>query len=193
VSRESGTRLLDASSVGPEDIDSFGIIADRPGVGWKDSNRTLLSYAGGDTVGEATKWYHSHTLVNIGDPVAHVTQGRAGTEVDGIDRSVGSALAVGRRANIQEYFHKDMNHDGAEDIIVQYSDGYIELLLNLGGKFRSRGYIAHLPRAGIRPIAFADFQNDGYADIISVDHSGSLSLISNEDRRFSLSVLQIEG
>lgn len=36
----------------------------------------LLSYAAGDTVGEATKWFHTYTFVNLGDPVAHVDHGR---------------------------------------------------------------------------------------------------------------------
>ena len=32
----------------------------------------LLAYAGGDTVGEATKFFHTYTLINLGDPVTHV-------------------------------------------------------------------------------------------------------------------------
>ena len=193
VNRNSGSRTVDSTTIGPNGVDSFGAIADIPGVGWKDSNRTLLSYAAGDTVGEATRWSHTFTLINMGDPVAHVTQDRIGTHTDGVDRTVGTQIAQGRNAHIQEYFHKDMNNDGIEDMLVQYSDGYIELLLNLKGKFRSRGFVAHLPRLGNKPIQFADFQNDGYADIVSVDHSGSLSVISNQDRRFAPSILTIES
>lgn len=53
----------------------------------------LLAYAAGDTVGEATKFFHTYTLVNLGDPVAHIDHGRPGTEIDGIDRTVGSIIA----------------------------------------------------------------------------------------------------
>lgn len=41
--------------------------------------------------------------------------------------------------------HRDMNHDGYEDIVVVYSDGFLELILNTGGKFRKRQKIAYLP------------------------------------------------
>ncbi len=32
----------------------------------------MLSFAGGDTVGEATKWQSTYLMINLGDPVAHV-------------------------------------------------------------------------------------------------------------------------
>jgi hypothetical protein len=192
VSRDGGAQAIDTTTTGPDDISSFGEIQDVAGVGWQDSNRTLLSYSAGDTVGESTKWFHTYTLINIGDPVAHVTQGRVGTQVDGMDRTVGTQITDGRHASIVDYFHKDMNHDGVNDLLVQYSDGYIELFLNLGGKFRSRGYIAYLPHIGNQGIQFADFQHDGYADIVTVDQSGSLSLISNQDRRFTNTALTIQ-
>jgi hypothetical protein len=43
-----------------------------PGVGWQGNNRMLLSYAAGDTVGEASRWFHTYTMVNLGDPITHV-------------------------------------------------------------------------------------------------------------------------
>ncbi len=66
----------------------------------------------------------------MGDPVAHIDHGRAGTEIDGIDRSIGSILARGTRSGIADYAHRDMDADGIADLIVIYQDGYIELLLN---------------------------------------------------------------
>lgn len=37
--------LYDEVKNGPIDIDSIGMTVNTPGIGWKDNNRTLLSYA----------------------------------------------------------------------------------------------------------------------------------------------------
>lgn len=102
----------------------------------------------------------------MGDPVAHIDHGRPGTETDGIDRSIGSIVARGTRSGIAKYAHRDMDADGIEDLIVIYQDGYIELLLNRGGKFRSRGMIAYNRDIDPQHISFADFTHDGYSDIV---------------------------
>ena len=98
----------------------------------------LLAYAGGDSVGETTKFFHTYSLVNLGDPVTHVDHGRPGTEKEGIDRTIGSMIARGTRSGIADVFHRDMDADGILDLIVLYQDGYMELFLNHGNKFRSR-------------------------------------------------------
>lgn len=51
--------------IGPNFIDSLGSITDTSGVGWHDKNRMMLSYSAGDTVGEATKWFQTYTMVNL--------------------------------------------------------------------------------------------------------------------------------
>lgn len=77
-------------------------------------------------------------MVNLGDPVTHVEHNRAGTEIEGIDRALGSLVARGNHAGIAKVFHKDMDNDQNVDLVVLYQDGYMELLLNRGGKFRSK-------------------------------------------------------
>lgn len=59
-----------------------------------------------------------------------------------------------------------MNADGNTDLIVLYQDGFVELFLNLGGKFRSRGTIAYNKDIGTSQLEFADFTHDGFADIL---------------------------
>ena len=48
--KNQATPDLDENMIGPHSTDSLGAITDTPGVGWHDKNRTLLSYAAGDTV-----------------------------------------------------------------------------------------------------------------------------------------------
>ena len=130
VTRPTQTRELDETKNGPENTDPIGFLEEIPGVGWADRNTMILSYAGGDTVGEASKFFHTYTLINMGDPVAHVDHGRPSTEIDGIDRSIGSIVARGTRSGLSDFFHRDMDADGLEDLLVVYDDGYIELFLN---------------------------------------------------------------
>jgi len=59
-----------------------------------------------------------------------------------------------------------MNADAIEDLIVAYQDGYIELLLNHRGKFRSRGMIAYNKDIDATQIVFGDFLGDGFGDIL---------------------------
>lgn len=66
----------------------------------------------------------------MGDPVAHIDHGRADTEIEGIDRTIGSIIDRGNRSGIADFAHRDMDADGIEDLIVTYQDGYIELFLN---------------------------------------------------------------
>lgn len=105
----------------------------------------LLSYAAGDTVGEATKWFHTFTFVNLGDPVAHVDEKKTGTQLEGIDRTIGTRITSPNNRNISTVSHRDMNADGYEDIVTLHSDGHIGLFLNQVGKFRFREQIAYVP------------------------------------------------
>ncbi len=73
-------------------------------------------------MGEATRWFHTYTLVNLGDPVAHVDSGAPDTEIDGIDRTIGTQIAGSAERTLSSYKYRDMNADGLEDIIAIYDD-----------------------------------------------------------------------
>lgn len=85
-----------------------------------------------------------------------------------------------------------MNADGFKDILVFYADGYVELLLNINGKFRNAGKIAYLPKVKNSLVEVADFQGDKFSDIVSLNQDGTLSLISNNDRKFAMQEIAVE-
>ncbi len=62
-----------------------------------------------------------------------------------------------------------MNADGLLDLIVVYQDGFIELFLNQGNRFRSRGMIAYNKDLDSKKITFGDFTHDGYGDIVGLN------------------------
>lgn len=182
----------DDAKNGPESIDGFGLTVDTPGIGWKWTNRTLLSYAGGDTVGEATKWFHTYTMINLWDPVAHNDKRAPGTELDGIDRSIGTQLTSQQASPVRAYTQRDMDNDGYEDIVVLHSDGYVELLLNLADRIRSRGNIAYIPDMTERGFSIGDFQKDGFADIVGVDTEWNFVILANNNRQFTRMKVQVD-
>ncbi len=187
----SQNRQIDAEKNGPTTMDSLAFIPENPGIGWKWNNTMLLSYAAGDTVGEATKWFHTFTFVNLGDPVAHVDEKKTGTQLEGIDRTIGTRITSPNNRNISTVSHRDMNADGYEDIVTLHSDGHIGLFLNQVGKFRFREQIAYVPSLVSRWITLGDFTNDGYADIIGVNNSGSFIYIDNTNRKFAQVAISI--
>lgn len=70
-------------------------------------------------------------MINLGDPVTHNDTKALGTELDGIDRSIGTELTSPQASPIQSYAQSDMDNDGYEDIVILHKDGYVQLLLNL--------------------------------------------------------------
>ncbi len=189
---ESTVPVFDEIKNWPSVIESIWNTPDISWIGWKWTNKMLLSYAGGDTVGEASKWFHSYTLINLGDPVTHNDVKANGTRLDWVDRSVGTQLTSLQASPVRAFSQKDMNKDGYEDIVVQHTDWYIELLLNLWNRIRSRGNIAYIPDLVSNGISFGDFTQDGYADIIGTDKVGNFVLLSNEERRFNRQKIRVD-
>lgn len=105
-------------------------------------------------------------MINLGDPVAHNDRGAPGTEKDGIDRTIGTQLARSGSDPIKSYKLADMNNDGYQDILIIRSSGSIELILNLGDRYRSKGVIAYIPDLAKSDITLGDFSHDGYSDIV---------------------------
>lgn len=185
------SKIIDSEKNGPNTIDSLAITPETPGVGWRGNNRIALSYAAGDTVGEATKWFHTFTFVNLWDPVAHVDVDAPWTDIEGIDRTIGTQITPISTQSITSFSHRDMDADGYDDILALYSDGYLSLLLNQRGKFRVRENIAFVPDLLSRWVSLGDFQDDNYADILWVNNSGSFVYIDNNNRRFSRMEIKI--
>lgn len=61
-------------------------------------------------------------MVNLGDPVTHNDKRAPGTELDGIDRSIGTQLTSSLDSPVQSYIQADMTNDGIDDIVVLHTD-----------------------------------------------------------------------
>lgn len=189
----SKDRILSESMIGPSGIDSYGETYENPGIGWQGSNTSLLSYAWGDTVWEATKWFHTYTMINLGDPVAHVDNMAPGTHSEWIERSIGTRVTSSQGLPLISYSLRDMDKDGLDDIVTLDTGWWVHLVLNRGTRIRYKEQIAYLPDVTERWLSIADTTADGYGDIVALDKEGTFIFIDNDHRRFTRKKMIIEN
>ncbi len=165
---------------GPAKI-GFEQYRESEGIGWEGQNKTLLEFAGGSSVGEATRFNMSFSTVNLGDPVFRVKK----PENEGAyDRTLGTRLLDAVDDAIESYRRFDFNGDAYDDLVVFFESGKIRLFANMRGTLRDMGYLAYLADAGKNRKAVGDFTGDGYSDIAAVTKRGELIVLDNVEGKF---------
>jgi hypothetical protein len=86
-----------------------------------------------------------------------------------------------------------MNNDRYEDLVIWYTSGYAELILNLRDRMRSRGYIMHVADLTERGVDGGDFTGDHYADMVYLTKSGSIMLLDNSLRKWTRKEIKVLG
>lgn len=179
------TPTIDSTYGGRSDVTGYEAYDKQTGIGWKDDNRALLELAGGSTVGQATRMFGTFSMVNLGDPVAHLPGNKPADH--NYDRTIGQQIVSGKGEQIESYKKIDFNGDGVPDLVVFYQSGKIQLLANYQGSFRDMGYLAYVANAAKDRKAVGDFFGDKYADIVLTDDTGKLVLLDNTEGKFSQS------
>lgn len=152
-------RDIDGSSadpllVGGSDKAGFEQYREKEGTGWEGQNKTLLEFAGGSSVGEATRFNMTYSTVNLGDPVFRVKK----AENEGTyDRTIGTKLLDAVGDTIESYKRIDFNGDAYDDLVVFFESGKIRLFENVRGTLRDLGYLAYVADAGKARKAVGDF------------------------------------
>ncbi|MCP4523052.1 MAG: hypothetical protein GY828_02425, partial [Candidatus Gracilibacteria bacterium] len=161
------------------------------GIGWKEGNKTLLSFAAGDSVGKSVQLYQSFSVINLGDPVLQLkkiqkTLPKDDTQLRNFDATIGKLLYENEKLKSYEVF--DYNNDGKKDIILIHRDNYLELLEKSDGtkQFYPRGNVAHIYDLGdTNNIKAGNFRGDGYDDIFFVNDQGNPFLLNNNKKDFT--------
>ncbi|MDD5769409.1 MAG: hypothetical protein PHE25_00425 [Candidatus Gracilibacteria bacterium] len=171
-------------SKGYEDFQTDG------GIGWKEDNKTLLSFAAGKSVGEATKDYMSFSLINLGDPVISLKQIKKKLPGTSVDRKFDSSIGylVSKDPDNISYSTFDYNNDGIIDIAILKRTGFIELLEGTTDlkNFINRGNLVYLSDLSTKStIQTGDFSGDGYDDIVVLNKNRQPVLLSNNKKDFS--------
>ncbi|MFZ4461251.1 MAG: hypothetical protein ACOYN2_01555 [Patescibacteria group bacterium] len=118
----------------------------KQGIGFGNGSTSLLEFAAGASVGEATKFAATYSMINLGDPVAQLPE--LENTKNTYDRTIGQKLTTATEGSIETYAKIDTNGDGYDDIVVFYDDGRIELIQNYSGTLKSIGYLAYVVDAG---------------------------------------------
>ena len=88
-SRESDGTTADRELIGGSEKVGFEEYRDKQGIGWEGQNKTILQFAGGSSVGEATRFNMSFSTVNLGDPVFRI---KKATNEGAYDRTIGKQI-----------------------------------------------------------------------------------------------------
>ncbi|PID86452.1 hypothetical protein CSB08_00530 [Candidatus Gracilibacteria bacterium] len=159
------------------------------GLGWEGGNKTLLAFAAGSSVGEATRDNISFSLINIGDPVISLKKLKKKLPGKSIDRSFDSSIGklINKNYDVEGYKVFDYNKDSKDDILIIKKDNSLRLLENkdIHGDFLDKGNLALIPDLGNKElIQVGDFSGDGYGDIFFVNKIGRPFLLKNEKKDF---------
>lgn len=140
---------------------------DEFGLGFEGSNKHMLLFASGNSVGEANIPYASDVGIVFGDPTI-----RLDIEEDLISDGTGYTKDLGQpvfsgKETITELIDFDFNGDGFDDLLLVYESGLVRLLENeiSNQRFRDRGNILNIVN-GIFSLTKLDSNNDGFDDLL---------------------------
>ena len=150
------------------------------GLGWHDGNTTLLSFAAGESVGEATQDFMSVMSINLWDPFVFLKQ----SQQRSFDRTIWKQ--VGTRDDVQSYHVFDYNSDDLDDILTLNEDNTLDIFENHP---QSTSFIHHGLLAYITDISdnlkVGNFFWDGYDDIFFVSQEWKPFVLSNTQKDFN--------
>jgi len=172
------------------DISGIESTIDEAWIGWQDSNTSLLSFASGDTLWEASRNFHSFSLVHLWDPVISLkplSKTFRGTDTEKyFDPTVGTLIESD--SGLIWYKILDYNDDTQQDLITIHRDGYVSLYENQdihGDYIYQRDLVYAADGWSVRLVETWDFTWDGHDDIFFVSQYWKPALFNNVQKDFS--------
>lgn len=140
-------------------------INDVMGVGFDGDNKHSLFFAAGNSVGVSNIPYATDIGINLGDPTVRLGLKNQISSA-GYTKDIGQPLYSGDNT-VKEMILSDYNNDSLDDIILAYETGEVRLLQRqLSARpYKDKGLLLDITN-GIYSIASADFNNDGYDDLL---------------------------
>lgn len=162
----------DEEDIDPNQAPGFGYgsldgVKKEFGLGFQGSNKHMLLFAAGNSVGASFVPYASDSGIIYGDPTIKLkVSGDLVSKDTGYSKDIGKPIFSGQEP-IKQMIEFDANGDGYDDLLLVYESGLIRLMENeiSNKRFRDRGYILNI-YGGIESIAKIDVDNDGYDDLV---------------------------
>jgi len=159
-------------------------------IGWSKWNKTLLSFAAGKSVWEATKDYQSFSLINLWDPVLFLNKIKKKFTTNNNTKKFDSTIwkLLTKDKNIFWYRIFDYDNNNKDDILVIKQDGYLKLFENTSSRQRfsnewSLVYAADLWNKDL--IKTGDFTWDWYDDIFFINNKWKPFIFNNNIKNFT--------
>ena len=158
-------------------------------VGWKDWNKTLLSFAAWKNVWEATKDYQSFHLVNLWDPVIYLKKIQKKLPWTDEKRQFDSTIwkLLLKDDDIVNYSIFDYNNDKIKDIVILKNDWHVKLLewTKARERFIDKWSIVYFWDVWANSILVSgDFTWDWFWDIVLTSSNWELLYINNNEKNF---------
>ncbi|MFH1284183.1 MAG: FG-GAP-like repeat-containing protein, partial [Candidatus Peregrinibacteria bacterium] len=196
----SGASTAEPMGLYVTDTESELSVKDEFGAGFKGTDKHMLLYAAGNSVGESNMPYSPETSIVYGDPMIRLkVDGVVGlvSELSGFTKDLGRALFSGKE-EIIDMTNFDYNGDGISDLLLFYENGGIRLMENevSNKRFKDRGIILNV-YDGIFSATKIDVNNDGYDDLVVGTKEACLngevaaSLFTNTGGKFKRSTLNL--
>jgi uncharacterized repeat protein (TIGR01451 family) len=162
---------------------------DEAGIAWSESNTMLLNFASWENVGQATKNFHSFSLINLWDPVASLKPLKNTFNDSSTEKSFDPTLweLIDDSEGLIWYQIFDYNNDNLEDVLTIHRDWYVALAENRGGMawfIFQRNLVFAADGWSVRMVKTWDFSGDGYDDIFFVTEKGEAALYNNHEKDF---------
>ncbi len=167
-------------------LDTYSNFAKDWNLGWKSSNKTLLSFSSGQNVWESTKQNMDINSINLWDPVVYLKKIKQ--QSYGITKNFDKTLwkKLNKRP-IRFYKTFDYNADSREDILLVEDSWFLSLLenKNIEQSFLDQKNLARVVDFGdLELISTGDFSWDNYDDIFFVNSKWYPFLLDNTKKDF---------
>ncbi len=170
--------------------DSYETFVKNPWVGWKNWNKTLLSFSSWKTVWESVKDYQSFNVINIWDPVISLKNQKKFFKDWTTEKSFDSTIwkLLSQEKDINTYRIFDYDADNRKDILLVKTNNYFSLLENkdFWEWFLNRWNLAQIYDLWNTSFIWTwDFAGDKFEDIFFVNKSWIPFLLNNDKKDFT--------
>ena len=171
-------------------MDSYENFVSKNWIGWKDWNKSLLSFAAWKTVWESVADHMSFWVINLWDPVISLKKIKKQLPWTTIDRNFDSSIwkLLSTDEDIVWYEIFDYDNDDKTDILLIKNDNKLKLLENkdVHSEILDKWNLAHIIDLGAIDLLHTwNFTGDWYDDIFFVNDEWEPFLLNNIEKDFT--------
>lgn len=181
VEQENGDYIVPSSSLyRPLEIFQNEVSLQALGTGFAGSEKYVLQYASGASVGDAVQSSADVFLITLGDPT--IALSKTESNISGFDQTVGKEIFTSKNGSIKKTFLANIDGGSEQELVNWMTDGRLEVLQKNNNTLSSVGTVALIPHA---KNVFVHHSSDGFDDILALSEKGEWILYDNTNTVFT--------